>query len=57
LAEKFWIVSDSIFEPRLLARLGAPLAGPTILRLLRHAMENLAAYLERNGAVERRTGW
>jgi carbon monoxide dehydrogenase subunit G len=40
-------------EPRLLARLGAPLAGRVNSRLLRHAMENLAAYLERNGASER----
>ena len=37
-------------EPRLLARLGAPLAGRMSSRLLRQAMENLAAYLERNGA-------
>ena len=42
-------------EPRLLARLGAPLAGRMISRLLRQAMENLAKYLERNGASERRT--
>jgi len=42
-------------EPRLLTRLGAPLAGCMISRLLRHATENLAAYLERNGASERRT--
>src|SRR5262245_27687409 len=33
-------------EPRLLARLGAPLAGRMISRLLRAAMENLAGYLE-----------
>jgi len=33
-------------EPRLLTRLGAPLAGRMISRLLRHAMENLARYLE-----------
>jgi len=42
-------------EPRLLARLGAPLTGRTISRLLRQAMENLATYLERNTATERRT--
>ena len=42
-------------DPRLLARLGAPLAGRMISRLLRQAMENLATYLERNGASERRT--
>ena len=42
-------------EPRLLARLGAPLAGRMVSRLLRQAMENLATYLERNGASERRT--
>jgi hypothetical protein len=41
-------------EPRLLLRLGAPLAGRTISRLLQHAMENLAPYLARNGASERR---
>jgi hypothetical protein len=40
-------------EPRLLTRFGAPLAGRMISRLLRHAMENLAAYLERNGASVR----
>lgn len=40
-------------EPRLLTRLGAPFAGRMISRLLRHAMENLAAYLERNGASVR----
>src|SRR5262249_31426784 len=33
-------------EPRLLARLGAPLAGRMISRLLRHAMENLGKYME-----------
>jgi carbon monoxide dehydrogenase subunit G len=33
-------------EPRLLTRLGTPLAGRMISRLLRHAMENLAKYLE-----------
>jgi carbon monoxide dehydrogenase subunit G len=42
-------------EPRLLARLGAPLAGPMISRVLRHGMENLAAYLARSGSSERRT--
>ena len=34
-------------EPRLLARLGAPLAGRMIPRLLGHAMENLATRLRR----------
>jgi carbon monoxide dehydrogenase subunit G len=42
-------------EPRLLARLGAPLAGRTISRLLRQAMVNLATYLERDRASERQT--
>jgi carbon monoxide dehydrogenase subunit G len=42
-------------EPRLLTRLGAPLAGRVTSRLLRHAMEGLAAYLKRTGASERRT--
>src|SRR5262245_65112243 len=42
-------------EPRLLARLGAPLTGRMISRLLGQAMENLATYLERNAASERRT--
>ena len=40
-------------EPRLLARLGTPLAGRVNSRLLRHAMENLAAHLERKGASGR----
>ena len=34
-------------EPRLLARLGSPLAARTIPRLFRRAMENLGAYLNR----------
>jgi carbon monoxide dehydrogenase subunit G len=42
-------------EPRLLAHVGAPLAGGMISRLLRNAMENLAAYLERNAGIERPT--
>src|SRR5262249_10481211 len=42
-------------EPRLLARVGAPLAGRVTSGLFRHAMEGLAAYLERTGASERRT--
>ena len=42
-------------EPRLLSRLAAPLAGGMISRLLRQAMENLAAYLERNEGNERPT--
>jgi len=42
-------------EPRLLARLGAPLAGRTVSRLLRQAMANLATYLEQKGPSERRT--
>jgi uncharacterized protein YndB with AHSA1/START domain len=42
-------------EPRLLARLGAPLAGRMTSRLLRRAMANLATYLQRNRASERLT--
>jgi len=42
-------------EPRLLSRLGAPLAGRMTSGLLRRAMEGLAEYLERTGASERRT--
>lgn len=34
-------------EPRLLARLGSPLAARTIPRLFQRAMENLGAYLNR----------
>jgi carbon monoxide dehydrogenase subunit G len=43
-------------EPRLLARLGAPLTGRMISRLLRQAMENLAAYLDGSGRDARRLG-
>ena len=42
-------------EPRLLTRLGAPLAGRMTSGLLRHAMVGLAAYLERTGTSDRRT--
>ena len=35
------------FEPRLLMRLGAPLTGRTMPSLLRHAMQNLTAYLSK----------
>ena len=38
-------------EPRLLARLGAPLAAGTVTRLLRRATTNLAAYLQRGAAT------
>ncbi|MGH7893793.1 MAG: SRPBCC family protein [Candidatus Binatia bacterium] len=37
-------------EPRLLARLGAPLAARTIPRLLHRAMENLGTRLQRGSA-------
>ena len=39
-------------EPRLLARIGAPLAGRTVSHLLRQAMQNLTAYLGRRGVGE-----
>jgi uncharacterized protein YndB with AHSA1/START domain len=42
-------------EPRLLARLGGPLAAGTVRRLLRRAMTNLGAHLQRGASSASQT--